>query len=100
MAALVVLAGLAFTAMLVFLALAVVGLVLRTAIRIVLFPLFLIKWLVTGMVMLVVGPILLVVGAIAFVAVALAMALPLLPIVAIGAVIWLLVKSSRRVVAA
>jgi len=96
MAALVVLAGLAFTAVLVFLALAVVGLVLRTAIRVVLFPLFLIKWLIAGIVMLVVGPILLVVGIIAFVAVALAMALPLLPVVAIGAVIWLLVKSSRR----
>jgi hypothetical protein len=100
MAALVVLAGLAFTAALAFVALAVVGLVIRTAVRVVLFPLFLIKWLITGIVMLVIGPILLVVGVIACVAVVLAMALPLLPVLAIGAVIWLLVKSSRRAVVA
>jgi hypothetical protein len=100
MAAFVLLAGLAFIAVLVFFTLAVVGLVIRTAIRVVLLPLLLIKWLIAGIVMLVLGPILLVVGIVAFVAFALAVALPLLPLIALGAVIWLLVKSSRRAVAA
>jgi hypothetical protein len=98
MAAFVVLAGL-FTAVAVFFALAV-GILIRTAVRLVLFPLFLIKWIITGIVMLVVGPILLLVGLVAFLAFGLAVAVPLLPLLAIGAVIWLLIKSTRRAVVA
>jgi hypothetical protein len=96
MAALVLLAGLAFTAVMVFLALAVVGIVIRMAVRVVLLPLILLKWLLAGIMLLVLGPILLVVGLVAFVAFALAVALPLLPLIAVGAVIWLLVRSTRR----
>jgi hypothetical protein len=92
----IVLAGLAVAAVAVFVMLALVGLVVRTAIRLVLLPLLLIKWIVVGIVMLVVGPILLLVGIAGFVAVALGLALPLLPLIAVAALVWLLVRANRR----
>jgi hypothetical protein len=92
----VVLAVLAMAAVAVFMVVALLGLVLRTALRLVLLPLLLIKWLVVGLVMLVVGPILFLVGVAAFLALAVGLAVPLLPLLAIGALVWLLVRGSRR----
>jgi hypothetical protein len=92
----VVLAVLAMAAVAVFMVVALLGLVLRTALRLVLLPLLLIKWLVVGLVMLVVGPILFLVGMAAFLALAVGLAVPLLPLLAVGALVWLLVRGSRR----
>jgi len=92
----IVLAGLAVAAVAVFVMLALVGLVVRTALRLVLLPLLLIKWIVIGIVMLVVGPILLLIGLAGFLAVALGLALPLLPLIAVAALIWFLVRANRR----
>jgi len=55
MAAVLVFAALPLIA--VFLAFTFLGLLLKVAIRLILFPLFLIKWIVTGLVMVIVGPI-------------------------------------------
>ncbi len=94
--ALIVLPGLIMMAMVAFLAFAVFGILFRVLIRLVLLPLFLVKWLLTGVVMLIVGPILLVVGAVLFLVAGLAFAVPLLPLFAIAAIVWLLVRSTRR----
>jgi len=88
------LAGLAFGG--VMLALVTVGLIARAILRLVFLPLLLIKWLVMGVVMLVVGPILFVVGILVFLALSFALAVPLLPLVAIAAIVLLLLKSTRR----
>lgn len=85
-AAVLLFAGLLFAA----------AIVLKLAIRLILFPLFLIKWIVTAVVLVIVGPILAIVGAILALVFALVFALPLLPLVALGAIVYLLVKSSRR----
>jgi hypothetical protein len=94
MAALVVFAGIALVSICATVAIA--GLLLRVAVRLILLPLFLLKWLVMGVVMLVVGPVLFLVGLVAFVVVGLALAIPVLPILAVGALIWLLVRANRR----
>ena len=85
-AAALVLAGLMFAA----------AIVLKAAIRLIFFPLLLIKWIVTALVMVVVGPILAMVGAILALVFALVFALPLLPLVALAAIVCLIVKASRR----
>ena len=92
MGAVVVLAGLAFTAVAVLTVLAAVAVLFKIVFRLVLLPLLLLKWIVMGVVMLVVGPVLFVVGLVA----AFAMMIPLLPFVALGAIVWLLVRGSRR----
>ena len=96
MGVVVFLAGLAFAAvavLLVFTGIVVVGAVFfKIALKLILLPLLLLKWIVMGVVLMVVGPILVVIGIVA----AFAMMLPLLPFVALGAVLWLLVRSSRR----
>jgi hypothetical protein len=92
MGAVLVLAGLAFTAVAVLMVLAAVGLLFKIVFRLVLLPLLLLKWILMGVVMLVVGPVLFVVGLVA----AFAMLIPLLPFVALGAIVWLLVRGSRR----
>jgi hypothetical protein len=92
MGAVVVLAGLAFTAVAVLMVFAAVAVFFKIVFRLVLLPLLLLKWIVMGVVMLVVGPVLFVVGLVA----AFAMLIPLLPFVALGAIVWLLVRGSRR----
>ena len=92
MGAVVVLAGLAFTAVAVLVLFAAVAVFFKIVFRLVLLPLLLLKWIVMGVVMLVVGPVLFVVGLVA----AFAMMIPLLPFVALGAIVWLLVRGSRR----
>ena len=94
MAAFVVFAGVACVFAVAFLAL-----LLKLAIRIILFPLFLLKLIVTGVVMLVVGPVLAVVGFALALVVALLLAVPLLPLLALGAIVWLLVRPPRPSVA-
>jgi hypothetical protein len=49
-----------------------------------------------GTVMLVVGPVLFLVGLVALLVVGLALAVPLLPFVLLGAIVWLLVRASRH----
>ena len=92
MGAVVVLAGLAVTAVAVLMVFAAVAVFFKIVFRLVLLPLLLLKWIVMGVVMLVIGPVLFLVGLVA----AFAMMIPLLPFVALGAIIWLLVRSSRR----
>ena len=95
MGAVMVLAGLALTAVAVFVAFAVVAIVFKILFKLVLLPLLLLKWIVTGLVMLIVGPILFLVGLAAFLAVGVALFVPLLPLLALGAIVWVLVRSSQ-----
>src|SRR3954464_3776987 len=97
MGAVFVLAGLAVGA--VMLTLVAVGLLVKTIVRLVLLPLLLIKWVIMGIVLLVVGPVVFLVGLLAFTAFALVLSVPLLPLVAVGALVWLLVRSNRPAVA-
>ena len=94
MAAVLVLAGLALSATVFIVVL--LGLVFQVAIRILLFPLFLLKWIVTGLVMLVVGPVLALVGIVLAIVFAALVAVPLLPLVVLGMFVWLLVRANRR----
>ena len=81
----------------VFVGLALFGFLLKVAIRLLLLPLLLVKWIVMGVVMLVVGPILFVVGLFVFLVTGVALAVPFLPILAIAAILWLVfAKSNRR----
>ena len=93
--AVLALTGLAVAALVVMATVFAMGLVFKTILKLVLLPLLLVKWAVMGILMLVVGPILFVAGLIAFLAVSLVLAVPLLPFLAVGAVVWLLVRSSR-----
>jgi hypothetical protein len=97
MAAVLLLAGLAFAAMVV--ALTFVGLLFKIAIRLIRFPLFLLKWIVTGLVMVIVGPVLAVVGLLLAIVFCFVLAVPLLPLLALAGIVWLLVRSSRPAVA-
>jgi len=82
--------------MAVVLALVVVAILFKLAIRLILFPLFLFKWLVTGMVMMVLVPVFLIVGLVMTFVFALLFAIPLLPLLVLGAIVWFLVSASRR----
>jgi hypothetical protein len=95
MSAILVAAGLAFTAVAVLVTLTVFAFAIKFVIKLILLPLLLIKWLVMGVVMLIVGPILFVAGLLAAAAVGLALALPLLPFLALGALIWIVVRATR-----
>ncbi len=96
MSAILALVGLAFAAAAVLVTFTLVALVLRFAIKLILLPLLLIKWLVASVVMLVVAPILFVVGVIGAVVAGLVLALPLMPLLAVGALVWLLVRANRQ----
>lgn len=77
--------------------LALFGILLRVAVRLLLLPVLLVKWIVLGALMLIVGPILLIVGVVLFLSVGLVFAVPLLPILAVCAILWLFfAKASRR----
>jgi hypothetical protein len=92
----VILAGLLVTAVAGLLTFTAVAVVFKLLLRLVLLPLLLLKWIVMGTVMLVVGPVLFVVGLVAMLAVGVALAVPLLPFLVVGAIVWLLVRSVRR----
>jgi hypothetical protein len=91
-----VVGGLAFIGIALFASIALVGAIIFAALRIILLPLLLLKWIVVGTVMLVVGPILFLVGLVAFIAAAIVLALPLLPFLMLGAIVWVIVRSNRR----
>jgi hypothetical protein len=94
-AAVLLVTGLAITAA-VFLV-ALIGLVLKLIFRLIFFPLFLLKWIVTGLVMLVVAPVIAIVGIVLSFVFALLVSIPLLPVLFVGALLWmLLVKANRR----
>ena len=96
MGAVVVLAGLAFAAVAVLLTFMAVAVFFKIVFKLILLPLLLIKWIVTGIVLLVVGPILFAAGIVAVVA----MVIPLFPFLVLGGIVWLLVRSTRPAVAA
>ena len=100
MTAFAAITGLVFTALAILVTLALVGLVLKFALKLLLLPLLLIKWLVVSVVMLIVSPILFVAGLIATVAFVFALAIPLLPFVLLGALVWIIVRATRPAVAA
>lgn len=100
MGAVVVLAGLAFTAVAVFVTVAAVAIVFKILLRLVLLPLLLLKWIVMAAVMLIVGPVLFLVGLAACLAVGVALLVPLLPFLVLGGLLWLLVRSNRPAVVA
>jgi len=80
-----------------FIGIAFFGLLLRLLVKLVVLPLLLLKWLITGVVMLVVAPILLVVGVFLFVTTGLVLAVPVLPLLFVAAIVWFLIaKGTRR----
>ena len=105
MAAVLVLTGLVLAAVVFFVTL--VGLLLSLALRVLLFPLFLLKWIAIALVWMVVIPVVAVVGlvlAVVFSALAFAfglvLSIPFLPLLAIAVIVWALVRSDRRPAAA
>ena len=77
--------------------LALFGILLRIAVRLLLLPLLLLKWIVLGVVLLVVAPILALVGIVVFLSAGFALAIPMLPLLAVGAVLWIVfAKAARR----
>lgn len=84
-------------AALFFVGIVLFGILLKVAVRLLLLPLLLVKWIVMGIVLLIVGPILLVVGVFVFLATGVALAVPLLPLLAVAAILWLVfAKANRR----
>jgi hypothetical protein len=94
MAAVLVVAGLAFAAI-VFL-FAMVGLVLKLAFRLIFFPLFLLKWIVMGLVMLVVGLVLALVALVLTFVFGVLLSIPLLPFLAVAAILWVFLVRANR----
>ena len=101
MAALLVLAGLALAAVVFFAA--AIGLLLKLVFRLIFFPLFLLKAIVSALAMFIVIPVLALVGiviAFAFGVVAVVFgalfSIPLLPVLGLAALLWVfLVKANR-----
>lgn len=98
MAVLLVLAAFAVTA--VAFTVALVGIVLGGLFRLILLPFFLLKWILTGVVMLIVGPILAIVALVLALVFGVVVAIPLLPLLLLGLLVWLIVRSTQRPVAA
>jgi hypothetical protein len=96
----ILVAGVAFTVLAALVTLTVVGLVAKFALKLLLLPLLLVKWLVVSVVMLIVGPILFVAGIIATMAFVLALAVPLLPLLLLAALVWIIARATRPAVAA
>ena len=87
-----VLASLAFAAVAVVVTFMAVGIFFKLALKLILLPLLLVKWVVIAVVMMVVGPVLFLAGIVAV----FAMMVPLLPFVVLGGIVWLLVRATRR----
>lgn len=79
----------------VFAGLFVVLTILKLAFKLVLWPLLLIKWIVLALVFTVVGPVLLIAGLLVSFIVGTALLAPLLPFIALAALVWFLVRPSR-----
>jgi hypothetical protein len=67
----------------------------KIAIRLILLPLLLVKWLVGGVVLMIVGPILALVGIILAFALGTVIVVPLLPFLAAAAVLYLLFRAAH-----
>jgi hypothetical protein len=98
---------LVFVAFAVLAVITVAGVVLKTAFWLLFLPIRLIFWLVMlpllivkgvlgGIVMLVLAPIVALVVLASLIAAAIAIVVPLLPLIAIGVVIWLVVRSNDQ----
>ena len=96
MGALILLPFLIVIGVVAFLGLALFGILLRVAVKLVLLPLLLLKWIIGGIVMLVVGPILFLVGLFLFVITGLVLAIPFLPLLVVGAILWFLIAKGNR----
>jgi hypothetical protein len=77
----------------------VLATLLKVAVRLLLLPFLLIKWLLGGVVLLIVGPVLALVGIVMLVAFGAAVLLPLLPFLVLGGLIWLLFRAARPSIA-
>lgn len=84
----------------VFVAFTALALVIKVAVRLILLPLLLIKWLIGGVMLLIVGPILVLAALIAFAVFGALFAIPLLPLLLVVGLVWLIVRSNRRPVIA
>jgi hypothetical protein len=91
--------GLMFVGVAVFVVFGLVALVFKLAIRLILLPLLLIKWLVGGIVLLIVGPILAVVGLVMLLLAGTMVFVPLLPFVLLAGLVWLILRLSRPALA-
>ena len=89
MSAILALTGLAFTAVALVVTFVVTAVILKFALKLILLPLLLIKWLIVSLVMLIVGPILFIVGLAAALLFGVVLAVPLLPLLAVGALVWM-----------
>jgi hypothetical protein len=96
MGTVVFLAGLAFAAIAVIVTFTVVAIFFKIALKLILLPLLLLKWIVMGVVMMVLGPILILAGIVAAIAMLVGVLIPLLPFLVLGGIVWLLVRSNRR----
>ena len=72
------------------------ALVIKVAVRLILLPLFLIKWLLGGVALLILGPILILAGLLVLAVFTAAFALPFLPLFLVIGLVWLLVRATRR----
>src|SRR5436189_4220753 len=88
--------GLAFAGAAILVTFVAVAILFKILVRLILLPLLLVKWIVMAVVMLVVGPVLFVAGLVVFLVMGLAVAIPLLPFAAAAALVWLLVRATRR----
>ena len=77
--------------------LAFFSILFRIAIRLLILPILLVKWIVLGIVMLIVAPILAIVGIVVFLSAGFALAIPMVPLLALGAILWFVfAKAARR----
>lgn len=91
--------GLLFAGIAVFVLFGVMAVLFKVAIRLILLPLLLLKWLIGGVVLLVLGPVLALVGLIVLVVGGAVLFVPLLPFVLLAGIVWLIVRASRPAVA-
>ena len=90
------LAMLAAVCAVAFVGFVVVMTAVKVLLRLVLLPLLLLKLVFLGIVFTVVGPILFVVGILVAFVVGAAVLAPLLPLLAVGFLVWLLLRGNRQ----
>jgi hypothetical protein len=99
MAALMLVGFLLFVGAALLTVMLVAGVALKLLLRLILLPLLLVKWIIGGVMFVIVGPILAVAGLFVLFALGLAFALPLMPFVLLGLLVWALARASRPAVA-
>jgi len=70
--------------------------IIKIAIRLILLPLLLVKWILGTIAMVIVGPILFIVGLVLAIVLGAVLVVPLLPLLIVGGLVWLLVRPVRR----